>query len=259
MRSSIPATSAISAVPRATRSVAPPRASWLTPGRREDGALPSWLAPPMPPEPALTSWAAPPPPPQSLDRMLRQSVLPRISVMPDADPDRPPMDSAVPPPPSLPLEAAKQLVAEELAKIAPLVEELRQGLGEARGSLERARRDALVESEQELVRLALAIAERVVGREIAMDPKVVALWAREGLESLGAEDNVRCLVSPRMGEVLMSLEHWYGDAPMPDVVVDSRLSGLSCEIRGRYGRVDAGLKARLDAVAASLGEVEDEL
>lgn len=258
MRTGAPSTSLPTASGR-PRTVAPGRASWLAPARRDEGALPSWMAPPLPAEPSLTSWAAPPPAPGLDPRMLRQN-MPRISVLP-AEPERTASGETSPPPstsvPQVPLEEVRQIVAEELGRIEPLVDELRRGLEACRASVEGARREALHESEQELVRLALAIAERVVGREIATNSRVVALWAREALESLGADDSVRCVVSPRVGEVLMSLEHWYGTGPQPDVVVDSRLGDLACEIRGRYGRVDAGLKARLAAVAAALGQAPE--
>jgi hypothetical protein len=142
--------------------------------------------------------------------------------------------------------------------LGPIVEEVRAGLAAARTSLEEARRDALRTSERQLVELAIAIAERVVGREVARDRTHVAAWAREGLEALAADDAVKVVVSSRVARALKSLEDAFGPGVSPEIVVDDRLNDTQCEVRGRWGRVDAGVRARLDAVVAALGLPDEE-
>jgi hypothetical protein len=213
------------------------------------------MAPPDAPDAALTSWAAPPP-----NARLFASVAPRISMMAHAsggegDGDR------VPPPPSLPnmdgqgaMDPDPNLVPYEVvAQLEGRIDELTRGLEAARASVEVARKEALQTSEREIVKLALAVAERVIGHAFHADPSMVASWVKEGIAALSHEDSVRCVVSPRIGEILQATNCFAGLEEQPDLVVDPRFDDVHCEIRGKYGRVDAGLAARLDAVASALG------
>jgi hypothetical protein len=142
--------------------------------------------------------------------------------------------------------------------LGPIVEEVRAGFAAAQKSLEEARRDALRTSERQLVELAIAIAERVIGREVTRDRTHVAAWAREGLEALAADDAVKVVVSSRVALALKSLEDAFGPGVSPEIVVDDRMIDTQCEVRGRWGRVDAGVRARLDAVVAALGLPDEE-
>lgn len=138
---------------------------------------------------------------------------------------------------------------------------LTAALEHARASVESARREALDETEGELVRLAMAIAERIVGRELTMDPKILCGWARQGIEALGSVDSVKCVVSADVGAALEETAAWAPEGIELELVVDPTLPPRSCEVRGRYGRVDAGIEARLDGLARTLGverKVEDE-
>ncbi len=229
--------------------------SWRCPPVRQDAALPSWMAPPEAPDAALTSWAAPPP-----NARIFASVAPRISMMDqgsgsEGDADR------VPPPPSLPnmdgqagMELDPNLVPyEAVAALEARIDELTRGLEAARASVEAARKEALQSSEREIVKLALAVAERVIGRAFQADPSMVAAWVNEGIAALAQEDSVRCVVSPRVGEILQMHGCFANLETPPDLVVDPRFDDVQCEIRGKYGRVNAGLEARLDAVASALG------
>ena len=228
-------------------------ASWMGTGRASEGPLPSWMAPPRPQEPSLTSWAAP-----SRDRgsindpkayeAVARSARPRISVLPTGDEG----GERMPPPPSMPGEF------RELARNAngqrELAGEIQEALDSMRKSLLESRRELLESSETELVKLAVAIAEKVVGRELHMDPAVVGHWAREGIEALGALDDAACIVFSRVAEVLMSSDRWKsGMSNVPEVIVDQRLDGFACEIRARYGRVDMSVTSRIGAAAEALG------
>lgn len=223
--------------------------------QRPDAPLPSWMAPPDAPDAALTSWAAPAP-----NARLFASVAPRISMMAQASGSEGDADQ-VPPPPSLPNmagtpvpEAEPDMVPyEAVAVLEERIEALTRGLEAARASVADARREALESSEREIVKLALAVAERVIGRAFEHDPSVVGEWVKEGIAALSQEDSVRVAVSPRVGEILQASSCFAGLEAQPDLVVDPRFDNAHCEIRGKYGRVDAGLEARLDAVASALG------
>jgi hypothetical protein len=229
-----------------------PAASWISGARQSEAALPSWMAPPRREEPALTSWASPRErgsitDPRAYEAVAR-SARPRISVMPEGGYD----SEQMPPPPTVPGEYRD--VVRGSAPARDVCAELAEGLESMRRAVIEARREILESSEQELVRLALAIAEKVVGRELMVDADVVADWAREGIDALGSADDATCVVSPRVADILMNSDRWkHGLTVIPEVVVDARLSGFRCDVRGKFGRVETGVRERLGAVAEALG------
>jgi hypothetical protein len=205
---------------------------------------PSWLAPPTSkPRPSLLRWLpnTSAPPVESGPRLLASSLIP-ITGLADG-----PM---VPGPGRLPV--IEESSDDEEAEDAPLFgEALAEVLASAKETIESTRRQALAESEREIVRLAMVIAERVIDRELRTSPEIVCGWVRQGVEALAAEDSVTAFVSPVVADLLSR------STPPREcgfsVVVDDRLPNTSCEVRGRWGRVNAGLLARLDAMYAALG------
>jgi len=210
--------------------------SWLDPKNSIAGAsTPSWMAPPPPTAGDRVSWGL----------RRRVSDVPRITVPPRISSMAPPISgmprSLVPPAPPGP---AAIFDIEEV--IAPYVAELRTAMEALTASVEAARADALLASERGLVDLALAIAERVVGRELATDPALVSRWAREGIAALHDEDDITIVAST---DVAARLE-----ASLPDVrlEVDAAAEPGSCRVRARWGSVDASMKARLAATMDAL-------
>jgi hypothetical protein len=138
---------------------------------------------------------------------------------------------------------------------AAILEALRGALTLAVADAARARRDALAASEADLVALAAAVAQQIVGREIRLDPGLIAAWAREGVAALGEQDEVVVAIAPDLAE-LVPAATWAAALPGSAApVIDPSLPPSGCEIRGRYGRVDASVNARISAVLAALGDV----
>ncbi len=229
-------------------------ASWLGNQCPSERPLPSWMAPKGQVEPALTSWAVPPRDrgsitnPRAYEAVAR-SAHPRISVMPDGGAE---LGSKMPPPPGVPGE-----YRDSTAALKDFSAEIQEVTETARQSLLDARREALETSEREIVKLALAVAERVIGRELQANAEVVTRWVREGIDALGATDQTTCVVSPKVAEILMNAERFRMESNPPEVIVDATLDGYACEVRGKYGRVDMGLESRLDAVRVALGAKEE--
>lgn len=138
----------------------------------------------------------------------RRTEPPVVAAFPRAS-ERPPRLSLVPPsagreldPHVQELERARSMVATLEARVVDAEIEnqsLQRALDEARASAasdraslearieasERARDEETSAFEQRLVALAFAIARKVVGRELAADPELVATWAREAAATLG--------------------------------------------------------------------------
>jgi flagellar assembly protein FliH len=139
---------------------------------------------------------------------------------------------------------APAALTEEIEKLhAALIDAIAVGL--------RARREALAAAERDLVHLALAIAGKVVGREVACDPSIVTAWARQGIAALGERDHVTVAISPDLAQRIPPAT-WAQALDGAEPVVDPALPPGTCEVRGAYGRVDAGLASRLSSVAEAL-------
>ena len=226
------------------RSIPPIAASWLP--RRSAGPkpkLPSWLAP----RPTASAQPAPP---------LASSVPPSMpSIFPEVSPpvivevaDEAPV--LLPKPSPLPEDLlADAALREENAALAARLDEAARALGPLRAQ-------ALREAEPELVRLALAVAERVVGRELTTDPALVVGWAREAVEALLTREGLVVTVSPDVAAAAPP-EAWARALATPHTLaVDAALPPHACSARAGAATVDAGLSARLSAMRDALAEGE---
>ncbi len=145
-------------------------------------------------------------------------------------------------------------------EIASLKEQnvaLRSQLAEMAAAMARLRREVLESSEIELVRLATAIAERVVGRELALAPDLVVDWAKEAIQLLAAKDEVVIAIARDVAQQVPA-EAWRGLDLDSKVQMDALLAEGSVEVRTAEGAVLSGAAARLKAVSQALGVTEDE-
>ncbi len=111
----------------------------------------------------------------------------------------------------------------------------------------------LEESEPELVRLAVAVAEKIVGRELVLDPHTIVSWIEEGLAALPKPDAAVIAVSPEIAAVLAL------DATADiGFVVDPSLRSGSCELRQGATTVSVGPSARTGAIADALGTAGED-
>jgi len=127
-------------------------------------------------------------------------------------------------------------ITQERSRLQKVEEEFR---------FERARYFAGVEGE--VVRLALAIAARVLHREVKLDPLLLTGVVRVALEKI-AKGSAVVLRVP-MGEV----EMWQGvfathqDAAMK-LLGDERLEAGECVLETNVGRVELGVSAQLEEI-----------
>jgi flagellar assembly protein FliH len=127
-------------------------------------------------------------------------------------------------------------IAEERVPIAKVCEEFRK---------ERARYFAGVEAE--VVKLALAIAARVLHREAKLDPLLLSGVVRVALEKV-AEDSATVLRVP-VRAVAMWREVFAGSTEgSAQVVGDERLGDGECVLDTNVGRVELGVSAQLEEI-----------
>jgi flagellar assembly protein FliH len=130
----------------------------------------------------------------------------------------------------------EERVAEERSSVLTVCEEFRR---------ERARYFAGVEAE--VVKLALAIAARVLHREAKLDPLLLTGVVRVALEKV-AEDSTTVLRVP-VGAVEMWREVFVVKSESsPRIVGDERLSAGECMLDTNVGRVELGVSAQLEEI-----------
>ena len=135
-----------------------------------------------------------------------------------------------------------------------LVERLQAVVEEA----QRRRDRALALAEEDVVKLALAVAERLVRREVAAGPEVTASIVRSVLQEMPAASAGRVVVRLHPDEHRLLARAWGARRPgdlgpvQIEWVADPGVEPGGCFIETEMGTIDAGLETRLTEVASGL-------
>lgn len=150
---------------------------------------------------------------------------------------------------------ARQDVREQLAA------EMDQTFITFRGLVERARlaEDDLRRAYQaELLTLAVAIAERIIGREIQTDPQVVERTVALALAHAQSSPITQIIVHP---DDLAAIERWVADSlgeARLELATDAAVGRGGCVIGTKTGFIDARIATQLTQVRQALAEAIDD-
>lgn len=211
---------------------------------------PSWLAPAQPAAaPGQVGQTAKGP--ESTRSPARPSAMPR------------PRLTSMPPPASTGTRATSEALAvaqaelaqreQELAAMNEELEALRNTSADLAASLATARRRLLEASEGELVKLALGIASRVVGEELASDPTRIVTWAREAIASLPARESMVVAIAKDLAERVPEDAWATATEGAHRLEIDPSLPPGTCEVRAGAATVEVSAAARLDAIGEAIG------
>jgi flagellar assembly protein FliH len=115
-------------------------------------------------------------------------------------------------------------------------------------------------AERELIHLALAMAQRIVRRELALDPDLLLVIARVAVDRLGERAAAVVHLHPADHALLAG-----GAAGAPgtlDLVADPTVPRGGCRIESALGEVDAGIDAQIRELARELlggDDLDEEL
>lgn len=113
------------------------------------------------------------------------------------------------------------------------------------------RREMIRHTERQMVQLALAIAKRVVRREIALDGDLTRSMARLAMERLGDSTTVTVRLHPEdLSVVANGRDEW--ERPHVSVVADPEVSRGGCVVESDFGFVDASVEAQFQEIARAL-------
>lgn len=117
-------------------------------------------------------------------------------------------------------------------------------------------RDQMVRSAQrDLVALALAVAAKVIRREVAVDPSVVLSVVESALQRMPLETQARILVNPEDLDLVSA--RWTGLAGSislgceVEIAGDERVERGGCIIDSRGGMLDSRIETQLARIAES--------
>ncbi len=141
-------------------------------------------------------------------------------------------------------EAAGRRAAS--AELQPVIEKLARAIEEIAGLRGRLRREA----EADLVQLALAIARRVLRREISIDPEALRGLALAALEKLQGQEIARVRVHPSQAAVIAKCLQDKGSTV--GVSSDPGLEPGGVLFETARGDLDAGVESQLQEIERGL-------
>jgi flagellar assembly protein FliH len=170
-----------------------------------------------------------------------------------------------PPPPDRPSQAEIEREAFETGyaageragaeAAATRAEAMLSRLAQTLGQLGTLRVEMMHKTERQLVELALAIAARIIRREVTIDGELLVAMARVALDRLGETTQATIRLNPadyaRAG-VTGSAEH-----PSVRIVPDPHVRPGGCLVQSEFGLIDASVDQQLaEMTSALLGDPE---
>jgi flagellar assembly protein FliH len=125
-------------------------------------------------------------------------------------------------------------------------------LTETLDELTSLRAQMIHQTEHQMVQLALAVARRIVHREISLDRDLLVAMARVALDRLGESAQVTVRLSPEDFEATAASRASQWTGTNVTVVADSRVSRGGCRIESDLGVLDAGADAQIQEIARAL-------
>jgi len=117
------------------------------------------------------------------------------------------------------------------------------------------RQQMIHQTERQMVQLALAIARRIVHREVSIDHDLLIAMARVALERLGESAQVTVRLSPEDFEATSAVRSAQWTGTHVTVVADARVGRGGCRVESEFGVMEAGVDGQIHEIArALLGE-----
>lgn len=114
-------------------------------------------------------------------------------------------------------------------------------------------------SERDLVRLAVAMAERVLRREVDLDRELLVVMARVAIERLGEQCAATIHLNPIDYDVILT-KRTPDFGKSVELVCDPAIARGGCLVRSAFGTIDAGIEAQIEELSrALLGSEADHL
>lgn len=137
-------------------------------------------------------------------------------------------------------EAAAARSAQVLRRLGQTIEELTA-----------LRVEILQKTERQVVQLAVAIARRIVHRELSLDADLIAAMARVALDRLSADANATIRLHPD-DYAATAGARGHADAGVVRVVADPVVRRGGCLVQSDFGLIDVSADAQIAELATAL-------
>jgi flagellar assembly protein FliH len=125
-------------------------------------------------------------------------------------------------------------------------------LTETLGDLGSLRAEMIRRTERQIVQLAMAIAKRILGREIDQDRGLLVAMARVALDHLGEQTSATIRLHPDDYAVVAGASQSLNTGEQVRVVADPVVSRGGCLVQSDYGFMNVGMDAQFDELARTL-------
>lgn len=145
-------------------------------------------------------------------------------------------------------EGSRAVRAELEARMSTSLLQERQHVVDAVSQFSVARDRYFAEVEQEVVKLSLAIAARVLHREAQIDPLLLTGVVRVALEKMADRSGVVLRVAGPDVEAWERVFHGVEASERPRVAEDARLQRGECVLETKMGTVELGVQVQLEEI-----------
>ena len=136
-------------------------------------------------------------------------------------------------------------------KIEPLISSIKEALIQ----LDAIREETYQQIEKEVVDLALAIAQKVICREISTDPETVVCVAKEALAKVDDQGKIKIKMNPSdmqfINETKYQLSNLIADVDHVTFEAEESIQSGGCIIETELGEIDARIEKQLQAIEES--------
>ncbi len=119
--------------------------------------------------------------------------------------------------------------------------------------------EAFAAAERQVVELALAVASKVLAREVAENPTVILPIVKAALDKVQDQEQITIRVNPECYELVLAarpeLQASLARAASVAVVADGALKDGDCIVETPYGTVDARIDTQLELVKAAVKDL----
>ena len=143
-------------------------------------------------------------------------------------------------------------------KIEPLITAIQQAVKK----LTALREETYQQIETEVVELALAIARKVICREVSTDKETVVCVAREALAKVDDPGKIKIKMNPAdlqfINETKYQLSNLIADVNSVTIEAEENIQSGGCVIETDSGQIDARIEKQLQAVEESFRDTRDK-
>ena len=137
---------------------------------------------------------------------------------------------------------------QAMGRLDPVAEQLARTVADLSQSRRKLRRDA----EQDVVKLALAIARRILHRELSMDPEAILGVVKAALQKLEGREVDRVRVHPENADIVRKHVERLGRSQRLEVAADPRLDRGAVVFETACGDLDVSVDTQLEEIQRGL-------